>query len=73
MFAVPTGNVVTIPLSSSTTYEIVSATNVVADDFDTTGDYITWEAELDNSSEDGNLVFEIEPWGKCEFTIEAQP
>lgn len=73
VFAVGTGNVVTIPLASDTNYEIVSATNVTENDFDTTGDLITWEAELDNSSENGSLVFTIVPWGKCEFTIAAQP
>lgn len=73
MFAIDTGNVVTIPLPSSTTYDIISATNVSEDDFDTTGDNITWDAELNDSSDPGSLVFEIEPWGKCEFTIEAQP
>lgn len=72
VFAVTTGNIVTIPLPSDTNYDIVSATNVTEDDFDTTGDLITWEAELNNSSEDGSLVFEIEPWGNCEFTIAAQ-
>ena len=73
VFAVGTGNVVTIPFSSSTPYEIISVTNVTEEDFDTTGDNLTWDAELNDSSDPGSLVFEIEPWGKCAFTIEAQP
>lgn len=64
---------VILPISDIAEYEIIGSNNVIYEELTAVDGHLTWNAELNDQNEAGDMQVRFSNWGLVLFNVPAQP